>query len=131
MSCLLIFIHLFFTSQLTLEVKEIKELKGTLRIAVYDSEATHLDEETIAFYKEVPVTETGSMTIELDLPDGTYSIAIYHDLNNDKKLNTNLVGIPKEPYGFSNNVMGTFGPPSFEAARVMIPNSYSLSISLR
>lgn len=49
-----------------------------------------------------------------DLPIGSYAIRIFHDQNSNGKLDKNLVGIPKERFGFSNNVMGKFGPPSFE-----------------
>jgi uncharacterized protein (DUF2141 family) len=30
------------------------------------------------------------------------------------KMETNLAGKPTEGYGFSNNVIGKFGPPPFE-----------------
>ncbi|MBK6935690.1 MAG: DUF2141 domain-containing protein [Chitinophagaceae bacterium] len=51
-----------------------------------------------------------------NLPSGTYAVAILHDENDDLKMNKNLLGIPKEGFGFSNNAMGTFGPPSFSRA---------------
>lgn len=55
------------------------------------------------------------VTIELkDLPKGKYTIKAFHDLNSDEKLNTGTFGIPKEPYGFSNNARGWMGPPSVE-----------------
>ncbi|MBK7290922.1 MAG: DUF2141 domain-containing protein [Chitinophagaceae bacterium] len=43
------------------------------------------------------------------------SIAILHDENDDGKMNSNFLGLPKEGYGFSNNVMGNFGPPLFQS----------------
>jgi uncharacterized protein (DUF2141 family) len=48
------------------------------------------------------------------LPKGKYAISIFHDTNEDGELSTNFIGIPKEPYGFSNNPKAKFGPPSFE-----------------
>jgi uncharacterized protein (DUF2141 family) len=51
-----------------------------------------------------------------DVAPGTYAIKAFHDVDRNGKLDTNLMGIPKEPYGFSNDAMGTFGPPSFEQA---------------
>jgi uncharacterized protein (DUF2141 family) len=47
---------------------------------------------------------------------GTYAIAVFQDLNEDGILNKGAFGVPNEPYGFSNNARGQFGPPSFEAA---------------
>ena len=47
-------------------------------------------------------------------PKGEYAIALWHDENNDGKLNKNWLGMPTEGYGFSNNVFGAFGPPDYE-----------------
>jgi len=52
----------------------------------------------------------------LDIPPGTYALAVIHDENMDGKLDTNQLGIPKEGYGFSNDAKAWFGPPSFSAA---------------
>jgi len=50
---------------------------------------------------------------------GAYAIAVFHDTNGNGKLDRGLIGLPSEPYGFSNDV-GRSGPPSFEAARVVV-----------
>ncbi len=47
------------------------------------------------------------------------AVAVRHDLDNDGKLDTNLVGFPTEPFGFSKDAsLRTFGPPRFEDAAV-------------
>ena len=51
-----------------------------------------------------------------DLPPGTYALAVVHDENMNGKLDTNLLGIPKEGYGFSNDAKALLGAPSFSAA---------------
>ncbi|MCH9852515.1 MAG: DUF2141 domain-containing protein [Alphaproteobacteria bacterium] len=56
----------------------------------------------------------------LALPDGIYAISAFHDLNDDGELNRNLVGLPTEPYGFSNDARGTFGPAKFADAQFTI-----------
>jgi uncharacterized protein (DUF2141 family) len=48
------------------------------------------------------------------LPKGNYSTALFLDLNGNGQLDANLFGIPKEPYGFSNNPSSRFSKPSFE-----------------
>lgn len=45
---------------------------------------------------------------------GRYALRVFQDLNGNGKLDTGWMGIPKEPYGFSNNAMGRFGPPAVE-----------------
>lgn len=62
----------------------------------------------------LPVTQ--SAWIITDLPAGRYAAAIFHDENLDTKLNRHGLGYPLEPYGFSNNARGRFGPPHYEDA---------------
>jgi len=49
-----------------------------------------------------------------DLKSKKYLFKYFHDENNNKKLDTNFIGIPKEGYGFSNNAKGNFGPPDYK-----------------
>jgi uncharacterized protein (DUF2141 family) len=48
-----------------------------------------------------------------NLPPGNYAVSVFHDENNNDKLDTGTFGIPKEGYGFSNNPKIRFGPPSY------------------
>lgn len=48
-----------------------------------------------------------------DLKPGKYAFNYFHDENNNKELDTSIIGIPKEGYGFSNDANGVFGPPDF------------------
>lgn len=52
---------------------------------------------------------------------GTYAISVFHDENSNGKLDTNLVGIPREGVGASNDARGHFGPPKFAAAAFPFP----------
>ncbi len=54
------------------------------------------------------------------LPAGEYAIRVMHDVNGNGELDANFVGVPTEPYGFSNDASGSFGPPKWEAARFSI-----------
>jgi len=65
------------------------------------------------------------------LSPGTYAISVMHDENGDGKLNTNMVGIPTEGYGFSNGARGTFGPPDFKAAVVQIASGTPAKVKVR
>ncbi|MDG2520616.1 DUF2141 domain-containing protein [Caulobacter segnis] len=66
------------------------------------------------------VTPVGRSVV-VDLPPGEYGVMAYHDRNGDLKLNTLPIGLPTEPYGFSNNSRGRFGPPAWNAARFTLP----------
>ena len=59
-------------------------------------------------------------TFKVMLPTGTYAIAAYHDKNDDFVLNRVFGWIPTEPFGFSRDARGTFGPPTFDSAKIEI-----------
>jgi len=62
---------------------------------------------------------------------GPYAVSIIHDSNRNGKLDSNFLGVPKEGFGFSNYVIGSFGPPSFEKATVNVNTTTQVSIRLR
>ncbi len=99
-------------AQLNLEITNINSDSGKLWFAVY-RENDDFRAEKPNIYKIVPVTSKNNMTVSFELPSGKYAVAVYHDLNNNDKLDKNLIGIPKEPYGFSNNFRPKFAPPKF------------------
>ena len=56
----------------------------------------------------------------LDLSQGRYAVAVFHDENDNNELDTNILGMPTEGIGFSRNAQGNFGPPAFSDAAVEI-----------
>jgi uncharacterized protein (DUF2141 family) len=54
------------------------------------------------------------------LAPGQYAVTAFHDLDGNSKLNANLMGLPTEPHGFSNNARGNFGPPAFKDAAIAL-----------
>ncbi|WP_258101183.1 DUF2141 domain-containing protein [Marinoscillum pacificum] len=131
LNAFLLFVSLVSPNTLQITVEGIEKEQGFIRVAFYNSEEIHLDEKTVSYYHEEPVNSVGSMSFDVPIPEGDYSVAIYHDVNSDKELNKSMIGIPKEPYGFSNNVMGMFGPPSFDEAKISFPEVKKITISLR
>jgi uncharacterized protein (DUF2141 family) len=100
-------------SQLTVSIENIKYHAGEIMIAVYDNENDFLS-SNLFYSKKCKVNRTSIAECELQIPFGKYSISIFHDINSNGVLDTNFIGIPKEPYGFSNNVRGQFGPPDYK-----------------
>jgi uncharacterized protein (DUF2141 family) len=65
------------------------------------------------------------------LPHGEYAISLFVDSNGNKKIDKNFLGIPKEQYGFSNNVMGRMSAPSFDQAKFVVSGPTTQNIKLR
>jgi uncharacterized protein (DUF2141 family) len=104
------------TGQLVVVFSGLENDRGTAGIALMNS-ADHFENDAEAFRSATPPVKDGTATATFhDLPYGRYAIKIYHDENANGKLDTNFVGYPKESFGFSNDAMGRFGPPSFDEA---------------
>jgi uncharacterized protein (DUF2141 family) len=102
---------------LHVQITDLESDKGFLFVALLDS-ADQYDAGDRFFRSDnkVPIREgKASVTFER-VPYGTYAVKVFHDENANGELDTNFVGFPKEGFGFSNDAMGQFGPPTFEQA---------------
>ncbi|MEZ5503217.1 MAG: DUF2141 domain-containing protein [Halioglobus sp.] len=107
------------TGILVVEIAGLKDATGDVYIAVYDSDATWLGDEPV-LQKKVPIVEglDGDLVrTELHLPLGEYAMSAFHDKNGNGEMDTNFIGMPREPIAISNNAQGQFGPPAYEDAR--------------
>lgn len=126
-----------WSAELTIKVANIKH-EGVLYAAVYDDKEVFESDKgdnskqrpgiVVGLVKKVTVGEAEG-TIELEA--GIYSIGFFIDKNDNEKLDTNFLGIPKEQFGFSNDAMGRFGPPSFEAASFTLQEETVLIMEAR
>ena len=109
---------------LTLNVTNIQHNIGTVRVGIYDpNHGFGTEEEKPTYWKLIPITKTDNQTVAFELPQGRYAVAVYHDLNDNKKLDKNKIGFPKEPYGFSNNFRPKLSRPKFEDCAFELNNS--------
>lgn len=101
---------------LQVEIAQLRSAKGMLRLCLTadpDNFPKCVDDRD-AVTRSVPA---GQHSIRFGgLPRGDYAVAVIHDENDNKKLDT-FAGIPKEGFGFSRNPAIRFGPPRFNAAR--------------
>ncbi|MEQ9092370.1 MAG: DUF2141 domain-containing protein [Balneola sp.] len=117
-------------SEFRLYIEGINELKGEIRIAMFDSKEKYTKDPIHAIV--LPVDSTTIIWTQEMLPFGEYAIAVYHDKNENGKIDTNFLGIPKEDYGFSNNARGRFGPASWQDSKFKVEdNFYSTSIKIK
>ena len=107
--------------QLTVQVQNIEIPEGTLFLGLFDSTVDYdNDKSKTGFFTQTLVKGSTANIVYEGLPSGWYAIKVYHDVNDNKTLDKNFMGFPKEQYGFSNNAMGTLGPPSFEESQFEI-----------
>ncbi|MCP3678664.1 MAG: DUF2141 domain-containing protein [Deltaproteobacteria bacterium] len=66
------------------------------------------------------INSNGAEYLFEEVPYGEYSVQVFHDENSNGEMDSNFLGMPKEAYGFSNNVRGTLSPPSFDDASFIL-----------
>jgi uncharacterized protein (DUF2141 family) len=117
-------------SNLEVVVKNINEAKGNIRVGIFKDDNTFLKD---ALLGKVVKASTGELKVVFEnVPGGTYALSVIHDANENGELDSNMIGIPKEGFGFSNDAMGTFGPPKFEKASIKVgPDVKSVIITMR
>ena len=117
------------TVDLIVEVSVTKHDKGSILIALYNHKENYMKKS----YKNSEVKiENGKAIVEFNqLEKGEYAFSLFHDMNNNKKLDSNFLGIPKEPYAFSNNMKGSFGPPKFETVKFNITENQKIKVSIK
>lgn len=105
-------------NKLVVTVEAIREQKGSVMVGLFRTKDDFMKKAT--YGKVVPANSEKVHVIFENLEPGEYGISIIHDINDNGELDTNAFGIPKEGFGFGNNAMGLFGPPSFEKAKIAI-----------
>jgi uncharacterized protein (DUF2141 family) len=129
---LLVLLSVKAFSQSTVEVTitNIKEVKGAIRVALFTEDENFPDNKPIKGHVVKTTGKTMKVIFE-NVTDGMYAVSIIHDENENEKLDTGFMGIPKEGFGFSNDAMGTFGPPKFKEASFSAPATKSISVTLK
>lgn len=115
-------------NSVTIVVEGAKSNDGYMFIALYNSESDFLK----SAYKRAKIKIENKMctTVFEDLPEGIYAVSIFHDENDNGKMDTNFFGIPTEDYGCSNNARGVMGPPKWQDAKFELKESQTIKITL-
>lgn len=114
-------------ARIEVELRNLQPVSGTVRVALYE-ESQFMKKPLRGFAK--PVTDQQMILVFDNLPEGDYAISVYHDVNNNGRLDYNVLGIPREPVGFSNDARGRFGPPDFQSAKFNVKGLKRIAITL-
>lgn len=117
-------------ADLNVEVKNVKPKQGVVVVALFDKPS---DFPVAAKRLAARVVEAGGESITVTfqgLGAGRYAVAAFQDENRNGKLDKNFLGLPTEPYGFSNDARGSMGPPSFDKAAIDLATTLNIVIHL-
>ncbi len=101
---------------LTVDFQGVSRREGIVLFALFDSKAAY-DANTGPVRTLSLPASGGDFSVTLaGLPPGLYAVKSFHDRDGNGRMNFNPLGMPLEPYGFSNNARAPFGPPSWRRA---------------
>jgi uncharacterized protein (DUF2141 family) len=104
------------TGTLTVVATGFTSEQGVVLVQLANSEADYdSDDEAFRFAEAKAGGGRSSVTFEA-VPYGEYAIKIFHDENENRKIDMGWRG-PTERYGFSNDARGLFGPPAYDDAK--------------
>lgn len=118
-------------AELTIRVQAANAHQGDLYAAVFDGPDTFLADGAATQSARQQMNGAVVTARFADLSAGRYAVSVFVDTNGNGELDTNLVGRPTEPYGFSRDARGTLGARGFEDAAVEVSDDTTLTINLR
>ena len=114
--CLLLAASSAEAATLVIRATGVQSAQGMVYAGICDTSF----EEAACPYRDRKPARPGVVELRVrNVKPGAYSIAVFHDTNGNGKLDRSFIGLPNEPYGFSNDV-GRRGAPDFEAARIVV-----------
>ena len=123
LTAIIVLFSISATSQtFEIEITNIRPGKGEVKIALFDNENDWLEKPVHSLSFE---SDARAKTISFEVPYGIYAISVYQDTNGNNELDTNFMGIPKEPIAFGNNYK-PFGKPDFNSAAVEFKSGYKV-----
>jgi len=116
------------TFNLTINIAGLSSDKGSLLVGVYNTKESFLKKP---FESDIiKIINKQSIITFKNIPKGAYAVSFIHDENDNKKLDTNFIGIPKEDFGCSNNAQGFIGPPKYEDAKFQLTENKTINIKI-
>jgi uncharacterized protein (DUF2141 family) len=108
------------TAQLTIHIERLSPRGGILRLGLYDAAHYPDDNSTPVASADVPA-DSRIVTVTLkNLPPGRYALESFQDINANGKMDTDWLGLPLEPYGFSRDARPFLSKPGFNAVAFVI-----------
>jgi len=118
--------------EMELELSGIASGEGQILVSVFATPEEWLKKPVAVVRAPASAQKDGRLLIKLGaLPAGRLALNVAHDINGNGRLDMNAMRMPTEPFAFSNNATGMFGPPKFDAALFDVQAGARLSVSLK
>jgi len=114
-------------AELRVTVQGVKLAEGDVKVGLYATPES-FDKRQKTYGAAAPAHPGAVVVVFHDLPPGRYGLAVLHDLNGNGEMDNNLLGFPKEPYGFGNDARINMAPPAFADMAVAVGNGTTQTV---
>jgi uncharacterized protein (DUF2141 family) len=108
------------TQTVTVVISALASTQSVVKLNFYNAADKFLQKDQQAFRMVVKPEGKTELSIPVELAPGEWAVALTQDTNNNDKLDKNMLGIPTEPYAFSNNVRPRLAAPKFEECKFTV-----------
>lgn len=113
-------------------IQGLRSSKGVVRCGLFNSAAAFPKAGQQVLAVNAAVANGQATCVFNTIPPGTYAIVVFHAENNEMQIQTNMLGVPKQGYGFSRNPSTSLGAPAFkDAATAYSGGAVSWPIALK
>lgn len=121
-------------ADITVEIQPLPSTEGMVMVSLFDGPVGF--PHAVRYGQQIAASRQAAgqplRLVFAQLPPGRYALSAYHDKDGNGKLGTNLMGMPNEPLGYSNNAKASFGPASFDSAAIEVgPQGASVKLQLQ
>jgi uncharacterized protein (DUF2141 family) len=106
---------------LTIRIENVSPRGGTLQVAVYDAASYGGHDQTPVAKIVADARAPETIAHIPNLSPGTYAVKLFQDYGRTGEFAINVLGIPQEPFGFSNDARPLLDQPSFDRAKFAVP----------
>lgn len=113
-------------------VKNIESAKGSMRVAVFTSDDGFQEKKaykTLTFSKDK--VSNGTLTLRITLPPGEYGISLLDDENENKKMDYNMIHMPKEGFGFSDYYHNSLSMPKYDSFKFKLEDNATKKVTVK
>ena len=105
--------------EILVHVDHVSPKGGIVSAALFDRADYHHNNHPLAS-RNVPARFPSTTFTFRHVRPGFYAIKMFQDIHRNGKFDTDVLGLPLEPYGFSNNATPFLSEPGFNATRFRV-----------
>lgn len=122
-----------YPDTLNITIQGLKSTTGQVCLSLYNQPENFPIQPEKSFQNQcVKIPKTPLQVAFKNLAPGNYALAVLHDANDNGKLDTSVLGLPMEGFGFSGNPALMITVPTFDQSVVKVSGpSTNISVVLR